>query len=145
MYHIDTIGLILSKQKIVMKKFKSGLIMVLALFIAFTAKSQKSGADYFLGKWNLLVKGLPDGDTKMSINLEKKDTAYVGAISDSTGKEISKFSKVELKDTTVTVFFTAQGYDVFVRLDKKGDDHVEGTMLEMFETVGDRAKKMGTK
>jgi len=66
-------------------------------------------------------------------------------IIDSTGKEISKFSKVELKDTTVTVYFTAQGYDVFVRLDKKTDDHVEGTMLDMFVTLGDRSRKTNSK
>jgi len=119
-------------------------IFFLLLSLNVQAQS-KTGAEYFLGKWNLLVKGLPDGDTKMSINLEKKDTAFAGVIIDSTGKEISKFSKVELKDTTVTVYFTAQGYDVFVRLDKKTDDHVEGTMLDMFVTLGDRSRKTNSK
>jgi len=121
----------------------AGLFLV--LFSAKLNAQGKTGAEYFLGKWNLLVKGLPDGDTKMSINLEKKDTAFAGVIIDSTGKEISKFSKVELKDTTVTVYFTAQGYDVFVRLDKKTDDHVEGTMLDMFVTLGDRSRKTNSK
>ena len=127
---------------------KAAYLLAGLFLVIFSVKSNaqaKTGADYFLGKWNLLVKGLPDGDTKMSINLEKKETAFAGAIVDSTGKEISKFSKVELKDTTVTVFFTAQGYDVFVRLDKKGDDHVEGTMLDMFITLGDRSKQTNSK
>lgn len=115
-------------------------VFFLLSFMNVNAQS-KLGADYFAGRWNLLVKGLPDGDTKMIVNLEKKDTSFTGAINDSTGKEISKFSKVELKDTTVTVYFTAQGYDVYVRLDKKKEDHVTGTMLDMFEIEGDRAKQ----
>ena len=29
-------------------------------------------SDYFAGKWNMLVKGLPNGDTKMIVVLEKR-------------------------------------------------------------------------
>src|SRR5215472_10514189 len=116
-----------------MKKTNQLSIGLFILLLSFSAQAQsKLGGDYFLGKWNLLVKGLPDGDTKMSVSLEKTDTAYAGALNDSTGKEIAKFSKVEMKDTTVTVYFTAQGYDVYLRLNKKDDDHVRGTMLDMF-------------
>ena len=124
-----------------MKKAKQLFFFLFILLLSLNANAQsKSGGDYFTGKWNLLVKGLPDGDTKMSVNLEKKDTSYAGALNDSTGKEIAKFSKVEMKDTAVTVYFTAQGYDVYLRLNKKGEDHVTGTMLDMFDAEGDRVK-----
>jgi hypothetical protein len=124
-----------------MKKTNQLSIGLFILLLSFSAHAQsKLGGDYFMGKWNLLVKGLPDGDTKMSVNLEKADTSYAGALSDSTGKEIAKFSKVEMKDTTVTVYFTAQGYDVYLRLNKKDEDHVRGTMLDMFDAEGDRVK-----
>ena len=100
----------------------------------------QSGADYFAGKWDMLVKGLPNGDTKMFVVLDKKDTAMAGTIQDSTGTEISKFSKVELKDTLVTVYFTAQGYDVYMTMNKKDADHVTGSMMDMFDAEGTRAK-----
>jgi hypothetical protein len=112
------------------------------LLISTAADAQtKTGVDYFMGDWNVLVKGLPSGDTKMLVNLKKGDTACTGAINDSTGKEIAKFSKVELKDTTVTMYFSAQGYDVYLRLNRKDDNHVTGTMMDMFDAEGDRAKK----
>lgn len=127
---------------ITMHKLKFPLLAFAFVILASAASAQiKTGADYFLGKWNVLVKGLPDGDTKMIVNIEKKDTAFAGAISDSTGKEIAKFTKVEMKDTTVTVYFTAQGYDVDLRLNKKGDDHVYGNMMNMFDAEGDRVKR----
>ncbi|HTQ66051.1 MAG TPA: hypothetical protein VMI12_14730 [Puia sp.] len=124
-----------------MKKTNQLFLGLFILLLSFNVHAQsKSGGDYFTGKWNILVKGLPDGDTKMSVNLAKTDTSYAGALNDSTGKEIAKFSKVEMKDTTVTVYFTAQGYDVYLRLNRKDDDHVSGTMLDMFDAEGDRVK-----
>ncbi|MFL5810879.1 MAG: hypothetical protein ACJ749_15265, partial [Flavisolibacter sp.] len=76
------------------------------------------------------------------VNLQKGDTTLTGSIQDSTGNEISKFSKVDVSDTSVTLYFTAQGYDVYLRLDKKGDDHVTGSMMDMFDAEGDRVEEM---
>jgi hypothetical protein len=81
-----------------------------ALFFSLATlhvNAQKPSMDYFNGKWNLLIKGLPNGDTKMSVTLSKMDTTMAGAILDSTGTEISKISKAELTDSSVTVYFTA--------------------------------------
>jgi len=124
-----------------MKKLSSVFAGIFFLALSFGARAQtQTGADYFVGKWNILVKGLPQGDTKMIVDLSKQDTTVTGAIQDSTGTEISKFSKVELKDTEATVYFTAQGYDVYLTLDKKDDDHVTGNMMGMFDAEGDRVK-----
>jgi hypothetical protein len=123
---------------------KKSIVFISALGIIFLltgamAKAQ-TGADYFAGKWNMLVKGLPNGDTRMMVILEKKDTAMTGVIQDSVGTEISKFSKVELKENGVTVYFTAQGYDVYMTMNKKDEDHVIGSMMDMFDAEGIRAK-----
>jgi len=123
-----------------MKKL-SAIISVVFIFIFSTRLvAQTTGADYFAGKWNMLVKGLPDGDTKMFVVLDKKDTTMTGAILDSVGKETAKFSKVELKAAQVTVYFTANGYDVYLSMDKMDEDHVTGSMMGMFDAEGTRAK-----
>lgn len=108
--------------------------------LAVTAQS-KTGADYFEGTWNVLLKGVPGGDAKMFVVLEKKDTAMAGAVQDSTGKEMSKIDKIELAGDTVTVYFTAQGYDVYLAMTKKDDDHVTGSLMGMFDAEGERIKK----
>ncbi len=124
-----------------MKKLNS-LFTCLILFLSLPGlhAQTKTGADYFEGKWNVLVKGLPDGDTKMFFIIEKKDTAMAGAVQDSTGKEIAKLDKVELKDTTATVYFSAQGYDVNLVMNKKDDDHITGSLMGMFDAEGERVK-----
>lgn len=123
---------------------KKSIAFISALFIFFLSTGAmaqaQTGADYFAGKWDMLVKGLPNGDTKMLVILDKKDTTMTGVIQDSVGTEISKFSKVELKEKEVTVYFTAQGYDVYLLMTKKDDDHVTGSMMGMFDAEGVRAK-----
>jgi hypothetical protein len=124
-----------------MKYLPPALTSLLLLAISFGANAQtKTGADYFEGKWNVLVKSLPQGDTKMVFTLDKKDASMTGAVQDSTGKEIAKLDKVELGDNTVTVYFSAQGYDVNLVMNKKDDDHVNGTLMGMFDAEGDRVK-----
>jgi hypothetical protein len=124
-----------------MKKLTQLFLGSFILLASFNAHSQsKTGADYFEGKWSLLIKGLPDGDTKMFFVLEKKDSTMTGEVQDSTGKQIAKIDKAELTPTSVTVYFTAQSYDVNVVMNKKDDDHVTGSLMGMFDAEGERVK-----
>jgi hypothetical protein len=121
-----------------MTQFFAGFIFLLSV----NAHGQgKLGADYFQGTWSILLKGLPQGDAKMFFILEKKSDSLSGVVQDSTGTEISKIDKVDLKDSTATVYFTAQGYDVNLVMNRKDDDHVVGNLMGMFEAEGERIKK----
>ena len=123
-----------------MKKFRSIFIGLFILLFAAGVKAQTANADYFAGKWSVLVKGLPNGDAKMFFVLEKKDTSMTGVVQDSTGTQISKIDKVELNGNTATVYFSAQGYDVNMAMTKKDDDHVTGSLMGMFDAEGERIK-----
>jgi hypothetical protein len=126
-----------------MKKLSLFFTGLLLLVLSISANAQsKTGADYFVGKWNVLIKGTPNGDARMFIILEQKDTTMTGSVQDSAGVEMSKISSIELKDTTVTVYFTAQGYDVNLVMDRKDDDHVIGNLMGMFDAEGDRVKEI---
>ncbi|MES2892722.1 MAG: hypothetical protein V4725_11930 [Bacteroidota bacterium] len=123
-----------------MKKINQLVAGVFALMFTLNVSAQTTGVDYFEGKWNMLVKGVPQGDTKLVISLERKDSTLVGVVLDTTGKEVAKIEKIELDGTTATVFFHAQGYDVNLVMTKKDEDHVTGSMMGMFEAEGDRVK-----
>jgi len=123
-----------------MKKLKSILTGLVLLLFAVGVKAQTANGDYFAGKWSVLLKGLPNGDTKMFFVLEKKDTTMTGVVQDSTGTEVAKIDKVELKENTATVYFSAQGYDVNLAMTKKDDDHVTGSLMGMFDAEGERVK-----
>jgi len=111
------------------------------LFLSINTKAQTSGADYFAGKWSILVKGTPGGDAKMLFVLQKKDSTLTGVVQDSTGKEMSKLDKVEVNGNAATVYFNAEGYDVNVVMNKKDEDHVTGSLMGMFDAEGERVKE----
>src|SRR5436190_2942897 len=122
-----------------MKKISLLFAWLFFLLISFNLNAQsKAGADYFSGKWSVLIKGIPNGDAKMFIVLEKKDGTMTGVVQDTLGAEISKISKAELTDSTLAIYFTAQGYDVNLLMQKKDNDHIVGNLLSMFDAEGER-------
>ena len=124
-----------------MKKICSIATGISLLLLALNVNGQsKTGADYFAGKWNVLILGTPYGDLKRIYVLEKKESSLNGIVQDSTGKEVAKCSKVEVQDSQVTLYYQAMGNDVSVTLVRKDDDHVSGSVLNMFEANGERIK-----
>jgi hypothetical protein len=124
-----------------MKKICSFATGISLLLLALNVNGQsKTGADYFAGKWNVLILSTPYGDLKRIYVLEKKESSLNGIVQDSTGKEVAKCSKVEVQDNQVTLYYQAMGNDVSVTLVRKDDDHVSGSVLNMFEANGERIK-----
>ena len=117
---------------------------LLSLVLSFNAHAQsKTGADFFAGKWNVLVTGTPYGDLKRVYILDKKDNGLVGTVLDgATGKEISKCSKIDIQDDNVTLYYQSMGNDVNIVLTKKDDDHITGRALGMFDAKGERIKQL---
>ncbi len=124
-----------------MKKLNVVIAGAFFLLLSMGAKAQaKTGAEYFTGTWSVLVKGTPGGDSKMIFVLEKKDATMTGIVKDSTNTEIAKITSAELKENQLTVYFTTQGYDVNLVMDKKDEDHTTGSLMGMFDAEGDRVK-----
>ena len=83
-----------------MKKFTSIFVGIICLVVSVSANAQsKAGADYFKGKWSVLLKGTPNGDAKMIFILENRNDSIVGVVQDTTGAEISKISKISIIST----------------------------------------------
>jgi hypothetical protein len=87
-----------------------------------------------------LIKGTPNGDARMIFDLQTRNDSLTGVVRDSTGKEFSKISSVELTDTSATVHFTAQDYEVYLVMNKKDNDNITGNMMGMFDAEGKRIK-----
>jgi hypothetical protein len=123
-----------------MRKLSLIFTVALGLFLAISAKAQ-TAPDYFPGKWNVVVMGTPNGDAKMTFVLERKDGKLTGAVQDSTGKEMTKITQIDEKDKSITAAFTIQSYDVTLTLDPVDDDHVKGSLMNMFDAKGVRVKE----
>jgi hypothetical protein len=123
---------------------KKGILLFTGLFLLlFSLKlsaQTEFNTDYFAGKWNVLVKGTPHGDARMFVTLEKKDTSFTGNITDTVGLVNTNIDKIEVNGSKITLYFTAQGYDVNLVMDKKDDDHLTGSLMGMFDAEGERMK-----
>ena len=121
-----------------MKNLKFILAGVFCLVSVLTMKAQDKPVDYFACKWNIMVTGTPNGDAKMLITLERVDGKLTGTLLKSGQTEPTKFSKAEEKENSVTLYFTSSGYDVYMVLEKKDENHVTGSMMDMFDVSGER-------
>jgi hypothetical protein len=72
--------------------------------------------------------------------LEREDGRLTGTISFGEFGTIS-FSNLEEKiGESITAYFESCGYDIYLFLEKKSDDSLEGSMLDMFDAKAKRAK-----
>ena len=124
-----------------MKKLSLTFALVLGLFLSINVKAQ-TAPNYFIGKWDVLLKGLPQGDAHILFKLADSAGHLKGVLVDTTAahKDIP-LTKVEQDGDKITMYFTAQGYDVSLLLAKKDDDHVSGSLMSMFDAVGTRIKE----
>jgi len=106
-------------------------VLACSLLFSLVVKAQ-APADYFIGKWDLLTTGLPQGDTHSSIVFERNDSKLSGYMIDNKGLK-TVFSKIDEKPTNISVYFTASGYDCYIFLEKKDDNNVTGSLMDMFD------------
>jgi hypothetical protein len=117
------------------------LSFILTVFVLLMFSLQSNAQDtknFFVGKWKVLTVGTPNGDATSIVTLEQKDGKLTGNMSSQGSNESIKFTNVEEKENSVTVYFTASGYDVYMTLEKKDDNHVTGSMMDMFDVSGER-------
>ena len=123
-----------------MKLTKSIFVFAIcmALFISVNAKAT---GDYFLGKWNVVILGTPQGDAKVTFKFERKDGKIQGSVLDSTAKELSKITDISEKDNTITGAFSASGYDLTFELTQVDADNAKGNVINMFDAKAVRVKE----
>jgi hypothetical protein len=114
---------------------------ILLMISSHMNAQEKTGIDFFKGKWNLEFSGTPMGDIKMVIIIDQKDGNPAGAIQDSTGNVLYIVTGTEINGDIATISFTSsQGSEVPMVLTRKDNDHMDADIMNMFYTVGERAK-----
>ncbi|MDR1555870.1 MAG: hypothetical protein LBS88_02405 [Tannerellaceae bacterium] len=126
-----------------MKKISMILTAVFLLLSVVTIQAQdkkQEEGDSFIGKWKLSVKGTPNGDVAMYVEFKRDEKGeIVGTIGDEANG-VTAFTRVKAEKNTITAYWVAMGYDVYLFLEKAGEDKVEGTMMDMFDAVGTRVE-----
>ncbi|SFF20761.1 hypothetical protein [Spirosoma endophyticum] len=120
-------------------------VFMVALCVKGYSQTTTPPTDFFAGKWEITVVGLPDGDTKFVTDLVRKDGKLTGELKDPTGKktEATPISKIEEEPgKKLTLYMdTTQAGEVPIELAKTDDDHLKGQLMNMFDATAVRIKK----
>ncbi len=122
-----------------MKKVNVFFAAMLFVFLsAGVNAAEDTGFDYFKGKWDVLIKGTPNGDVNMVIVFDKIDDKVAGSIQDYEGNDVLEVTSARIEPEWASVNFFAEGYDLTITLRKKDKDNVTGDMMYMFDVEGKR-------
>jgi hypothetical protein len=113
------------------------LVGIFTLLTAFSLQANAQSTDAFTGKWDVLVEGTPSGDSNLVVELERKDGKLSGTVV-RDGAAPAKINRVEEKAKSITIYFNSSGYDVYLFMEKKGDNKAEGSLMDMFDATATR-------
>lgn len=125
-----------------MKKV-SVFFVLLFLGLTFQGFSQTAPKDFFTGPWEITVFDTPNGTAKMTTNLTRVDGKLTGELSNAatpTAPKI-KIQEVVEKPEGISIIFFGEGMEVYVDLNKKDDNNLEGSLLGMFTSTAKRLPK----
>ena len=125
-----------------MKKVTLVNLMAAILIMTAAKVNAQTQTSYFIGKWDVLVKGLPEGDAHLKFDIVDSAGKMKGVLLDTTTahKDIA-VSKIQQDGDKVTLYFTARGYDLTLLLAKKDEDHATGSLMNMFDASAIRLKE----
>ncbi len=115
------------------------ILGVFMLLVSMTVKAQSGRKDYFVGKWDVLCVGTPGGDSKMIVNLVRKNGKLQGAIL-REGQDPAEISEIEEMKNAVKVYFYHKLFKVNLLLEKKDDAHCFGLLMGHFQAKSVRLK-----
>jgi hypothetical protein len=111
-----------------------------------TGKAQEKKTEFFVGKWATITVGTPGGDSKSAIVFKRNaDGKLAGAmLSGENAASENTFTKVDEKEKSVTAYFKANGYDVYIYLEKTDENNMTGSMMDMFDMTAKRVVETPT-
>ena len=110
------------------------------LFAGINASAQTPQEKSFLGKWELTISGMPDGNMEIPLTVTYADKALKGSIVTPDGAEMA-FQSISVEDEFLVAEFEADGYVVNFELSLEKDGTLTGYMLNAFSVIGKKADK----
>ncbi|MCE2707073.1 MAG: hypothetical protein ACK5BR_06960 [Bacteroidota bacterium] len=119
-------------------KILSHLLLCFGL-VLFSSMAMAQSSDYFVGDWDVQIKDTPMGTISLVLTLERVDGKLVGKFVNPDDKTTITMSKITEEEKSVTLYFFAQGMDLYLTL--QPEENVKGTLMDSFAVEGKRVKK----
>lgn len=124
-----------------MKKILAFAAVVAALlFAGINASAQTPEEKNFLGKWELTISGMPDGNLVIPLTVTFEDDVLKGSIV-APGDEKMTFDTISVDEDVLLAEFEAEGFVVNLELSLEEDGTLSGYMMNAFSVKGKKAEK----
>ena len=125
-----------------MKKFTPLVFLFAFLLFASTTMAQTPATDYFVGDWEVTIKDTPMGTISVVLTLERgEDGKLVGKFVDAANSTSTPMTQITEAEGSITLYFFAEGMDLYLNLKPEGDENVTGSLMDSFTIEGKRVKK----
>jgi hypothetical protein len=124
-----------------MKKFTPLVFLFAFMLFASTTMAQTPATDYFVGDWQVQIKDTPMGTISVLLTLERVDGKLVGKFVDAASSSTTTMSQITEAEKSVTLYFFAEGMDLYLTLQPEDDENVTGSLMDSFAVSGTRVKK----
>jgi len=128
-----------------MKISKLFLITIIAVSLngveLSSARQVQYNATYFLGVWDIIPYGLPTGEMELILSVTSEGDTLKAVISDTAKTTVINVTNVVAtgdNSLTLSWYDVNNGVDVIVRLNKKDENNLTGTIADMFTLTGKR-------
>ncbi len=113
------------------------MMMISLLPSKVSAQTNKSIEDFFVGKWDFVVKELANYDLNLSVEFKIVEGEFKGELSmPSFGVSGMELKGITIVDSTLAVNTDAIGFDMPLFLTKKDENTVTGSLMGFpFETT----------
>jgi hypothetical protein len=121
-----------------MKKFA---FLLFGLMLCASISAYAHNPDYFIGNWDVLIEGTPQGNVNVTLTLERIEGKLIGKFSQGGSEQGMTISNIKEDENGITLFFFAEGYDLYLSLKAAEEDKISGFLIDQFPVKGDRIKK----
>lgn len=101
------------------------------LFSCVGPKAPDAVNEYFIGKWDVNIKGTPGGDSKLIVNLKIQEGEVSGTVTKEDG--IVKISEIKERGDSLILQFKHRMFNVDLLMKKLDKNHCSCKLVDMFE------------
>lgn len=124
-----------------MKKILAYAAVVAALlFAGIHASAQTPEEKSFLGKWELTISGMPDGNMVIPLTVSFEDDTLKGSIVTPSDEKMT-FDTISVDEDVLLAEFEAEGFVVNLELSLEEDGTLSGYLMNAFSIKGKKVEK----
>jgi hypothetical protein len=116
---------------------RKSILLALSIMLMLTFNVKALDNDKLVGTWDVTVQDTPQGTVNVHLTIEKED-GKMKAKFNQVGSDQFTNATVNEQENGLTLYFFAEGYDLYMTIRPDGDDAVSGYLVDQFPVKGKR-------